>query len=694
MHDTAATHPFLDDTFPILWSRLTPDHVVPDIGAALADAQTRLDALAAPFDGTLTFENTLLALEKATEDLSHAWGKVGHLDSVSNSEALREPYNAILPKVSEFYALICLNDGLWRRLKAYSQTDEAKSLTGTRKRYLDETLADFRSSGADLPPEKKERLMAVEADLAQKTQKYSENVLDATNAWELIVDDEARLAGLPESARDAARADAAARGHGDADAPKWRFTLKAPSMVPVSEYLDDEEIRRAVWEAAGNVGRAGAHDNTTLVRDILRLRHEKALLLGKPHFADLALDRRMAKDGATALRFVEDLHARIAPAFARENDELETYKAAKTGQPKNPLQPWELAYWAEKQREERYDFDPEALRPYFPIDGVLAGMFRIAETIFGLEIHEPADRPDTWHPEVKYYELREAGGAHRHLGSFYADWHPRDSKRGGAWMNYFVTGERAGDLHSPHLGLICGNMSPSVGSKPALLTHDEVETVFHEFGHLLHHLLGEVEIKALNGVNVAWDFVELPSQIMENFCWERQSLDLFARHHETGATIPDPLFKRMIAARNYRSANATMRQLAFGKLDLELHIHHPELDEATDLDALTRAILDGYLIPTATHSPTIARRFTHLFASPTGYAAGYYSYKWAEVLDADAFTRFRNEGLLSPEVGAAFRAHILSRGNAEDPAELFERFMGRPPDQTALLERSGLLVPA
>ncbi len=684
-------HPFLDETFPIRWSLLTPEHVVPDITAALGDAQTRIDALAASFgDTALTFDNTLLALEKATEDLTHAWGKVGHLDSVSNSDALREPYNAMLPKVSEFYSMICLNDGLWLRLKAYSETEEAKALTGARKRYLDETLADFRSSGADLPPEKKDRLKTVEAELAQKTQKYSENVLDSTNAWELLVDDETQLAGLPESARDAARADAAARGHEQG----WRFTLKGPSMVPVMDYLDDDAIRKQVWEAAGNIGRGDKHDNSSLVRDILRLRHEKAGLLGRAHFADHAIDRRMAKDGATALKFVEDLHARIAPAFARENAELEDYKAAKTGQPKAPLQPWELAYWAEKQRQERYDFDEEALRPYFPIDGVLAGMFRIAETIFGLDIREPAQRPDVWHPEVKYYELREAQGEKRHLGSFYADWHPRDSKRGGAWMNYFLTGDRLDDSHTPHLGLICGNMSPSVGDKPALLTHNEVETVFHEFGHLLHHLLGEVEIKSLNGINVAWDFVELPSQIMENFCWERETLNLFALHYETREPIPEALFERMVAARNYRSANAMMRQLAFGKLDLELHIHHPELSDDTDLDALSRAILEGYLIPTGTPSPTIARRFTHLFASPTGYASGYYSYKWAEVLDADAFTRFKKEGLLSSEVGGAFRTHILSKGNSEDPAELFERFMGRPPDQTALLERGGLLEPA
>ena len=591
-------------------------------------------------------------------------------------------------------------------LKTFGEGPEVSTLDPIRKRFVEETLADFRQSGADLPPDQKQRISAIEAELSKLTKQYSERVLDSTNAWELVITEEAKLAGLPESAKSAAAANARAKNPGSTAKPAWRFTLQFPSMFPVMQHLHDDGIRRQVWEASTKVGGYGEYDNTPLVWQILELRHEKAAILGHSHFADLTLLRRMAKTGSSALEFIENLHSRIVPAFHAEYRQLAQYKAAKSGQPVDALEPWEVAYWAERQRQENYDLDDEALRPYFPVDGVMSGMFEIASRLFGITIQqkdtlylEPGASPqastanapseiEVWHPEVSFYEIHDSEtGAH--LGSFYADWHPRESKRGGAWMNSLHTG----DPGEPHLGLIIGNMSPPVDGKPALLTHNEVETIFHEFGHLLHGMLSEVPVKSLSGTNVPWDFVELPSQIMENFCWDRQSLDLFARHYESGDAIPDDLFAKMIAAKNYLSASGFMRQLSFAKLDLELHIH---LDAwlGKDLDAVDRAILADYRPPLKTDTPSMLRRFGHLFASPTGYASGYYSYKWSEVLDADAFTRFQTEGILNPETGRSFREHILSKGNSAPADELYRRFMGRDPELQPLLVRAGLAEPA
>jgi len=686
MQSPSSPNPFLDPVFEVRWQACRAEQVEPAITEALAESRAAIEKIATqPLDG-LTFENTFLALEKATERLGTAWGLVTHWQSVADSPALREAHNAMLPQVSAFYSSIPLNAELWRRLKAFSCSDASSEVQGIERRLMEETLSDFRQAGADLPADKRERLAALQSELAQATQKYSENVLDATNAWELIVEDEARLAGLPEHAKEAARQSAERAGRSTG----WRFTLHQPSQEPVMVYAEDESLRRELWEAAVAVGTREPHDNAALVRQILTLRAEKAALLGKPHFAEVVLERRMSQSGARALAFVEDLGARAAEAFARDTDELEKFKAAQTGEPVARLAPWNLAFWAEKLRQQKHAFDEEALRPYFALNSVVAGLFELVRRVFGVVVKErAAGSADTWHPEVRFYDLfdEESG---EHLGSFYSDWHPRDSKRGGAWMNYLRTGARSGDERTPHLGLICGNLTPPVGERPALLTHREVETVFHEFGHLLHHLLGEVVVKSLNGVNVAWDFVELPSQIMENWCWEREALDLFARHYETGEPIPNALFEAMSAARNFRSATFLMRQVSLAKLDLLLHTDSARYLAAPDIEAAIRADIAAHLVPTEPSSPTVLTRFGHIFSDPVGYAAGYYSYQWAAVLDADAFTRFKREGLFNRQTGREFREKILSRGNAAPPMELYRDFMGREPDLQAHLARSGV----
>ena len=691
-------NPFLDTSFLPDWSALTAEHVEPDIRKALDEAEEQIDAIASRSDEELTYENTFGAFEEATDAVMKAWGKVNHLDSVANAPELREAINTMLPEVSAFSAAIPLNEKLYAVLSRAAAAPALKDLQGAQRRYVEETLADFRQEGAELPPEKKERLMAVKQELAAKTQKFSENVLDATNAYEKIVRDETLLAGLPESAKAAARESARSKGLGTDEQPVWRFTLQIPSFLPVLKYAENEELRRELYEAFNAVGAVEPHDNTTLVWEILRLRQEQAELLGKEQFADVVLERRMAKDGATALGFVEDLHDRVRDRFRDEVSELERFareqgsSAGGDGGAADPphLEPWQSTYWQEKLRRELYDIDDEELRPYFSISNVINGLFELTGRVFGIQVVEKDgdEKPSVWHPEVRFYELRDrdSGG---HLGSFYADWHPRESKRAGAWFNYLSTGARGGDADEPHLGLICGNITAPVGDEPALLTHREVQTIFHEFGHLLHHLLGDVAVKSLNGVNVAWDFVELPSQIMENWTWQRESLDLFARHYRTGERIPDELFNRMIRARNFMSASLMMRQLSFGKMDLELHVNYRD-HAGSDLDDLLEPVLQSYRPPAPTRHRTNVRSFHHLFSDPVGYAAGYYSYKWAEVLEADAFTRFLNEGILNEQVGREFREKLLSQGNSRDPAELFRAFMGRDPDPEALLVREGL----
>ena len=698
-------NPFLKLSGNPEWENLKPKHIRGDITQALEQAENNLQKIRDLKLDETTFANTVKALEHASDDLYYAWGLITHLDSVCNSPELRDAHNEMLPAVSTFGAKITLDPQLWDTLQAFSKGEEADSLSSIDKRLLKETLLDFQEAGADLAEDQRLRLEQISQELAQVTQKFSEQVLDATNEWKLVIKEEDKLKGLPETAKEAARQTAIEKLGEEEGQDAWVFTLHTPSMLPVLQYLEDDDVRREVWTASDGLCVNAPYENEPLIRQIIKLRQEKAEILGKENFADTVLARRMAKNGEKADHFVTELREKTEPFFKRENQELEEFKAEKTGKPAEQMEPWEVGFWSEKLKKERYDFDDEDLRPYFPIQSVLEGMFELATKVFGLTIQEKptcfegklvdngiasdGGPESVWHKEVRFYDLVDSQSG-QHLGSFYADWHPRSSKRAGAWMNYLKTAEPEGsEKRGPHLGLICGNLTSPTPTKPALLTHYEVETVFHEFGHLLHHLCGNVPHRSLNGVNVPWDFVELPSQIMENWCWERESLDLFARHHETGEPIPEDLFRKMLRARNFMAGNTMMRQLAFAKLDLFIHRELAQ-KEFESLESTLQSTLADYLPKRKTTPRTIVLRFSHLFSSPVGYASAYYSYKWAEVLDADAFTRFQKEGIMNGKTGIDFREKILSNGNSKPPDQLYRDFMGRDPQVEPLLVRSGL----
>tara|TARA_R100000027_G_scaffold67340_1_gene65641 strand:+ start:1052 stop:3127 length:2076 start_codon:yes stop_codon:yes gene_type:complete len=683
--------PFLNRERPVDWSTLTANCLVSDIQEAIGLADEQLASIEKLPLSACDYENVIAGMEKALEVLSDSWSLAGHLSSVRTDPDFRKAYNEVLPAVSHFYAGLCLRGGLWDRIHHVSEN--SAQLTDPEKlRHLQETRRDFEEAGAQLEEEGKNRLRAIESKLAAKTQKFTENVLDSTEKWELIVTDISRLEGLPNSALESSREDAKAHGHGSDDSPAWRFSLQAPSYLPILQYAHSDSLRKEIWEAATRIGNDGTYDNPALVLEILELRKEKIELLGFKSFADYTTSRRMVKNGESALKFIEELHEKVSPRFQEEIRELEEFRAQETQSSPRNLDPWEVSYWGEQLRKKRFDFDEEELRQWFPIRSVQNGLFTLAEKVFGVRI-SPKTEPDAakvWHPSVEFYDLEDSSG--QFLGSFYADWYPRKGKRDGAWMNPLFTGNPTSpDEPIPHFGVICGNLTPPSGSRPALLTHREVETIFHEFGHLLHHLCSEVGVRGLSGTNVAWDFVELPSQIMENWCWERESLDLFALHYEDGSPIPEELYQKMRRARNFQSAMQTMRQLTFAKLDLELHTNRT-FASTEDLFAFIKTLLADYQMPLRVTPPSILPRFTHLFGSATGYAAGYYSYKYSEMLDADAFSRFLGEGILNPSIGREFRKKILAKGNSAPPAELFSDFMGREPDPDALLRRAGLLT--
>jgi oligopeptidase A len=664
-------NPLLDLRDPLPFDQIRAEHVEPAVKALLEEADRKLVALESAGDETLD------ALDSATEKLELAMSVIQHLEGSATTPKLRDAYNAILPEVSAFWSGIPLREGLWKRLDAFSKSEAAKRLDPTRARFLAKTLDDFKRHGATLNSADKEKLREIDRKLTLATNRFAQNLLDATNAYELVIEDESRLSGLPESAREAAKDSAASKGKSG-----YRFTLQAPSVLAVLTYADDPKLREEIWRAYNGRSASDQFDNRGLLGEILELRRAKANLLGYADFADLVTEDRMAKSGAEAERFVKELTEKTEAAFEQEKAELLAFRRELEGAGAPPLEAWDVAYYAEKLKKARYDFDDEELRPYFPADRVLDGAFALAERLYGVKI-VPREGVPVWDESVKAFRMLDENGVE--LGVFYVDPYPRENKRGGAWMH----GLHAAVPPDHHLAVFAANVNPPAGGKPSLLTHRDVETIFHEFGHLLHHCLSKVSVRSLAGTRVVQDFVELPSQIMENWCSERDGLNLFARHYQTGAPIPDALLERLKAARTFRAATFQMRQLGFAAVDLALHRHYDPAKDGPVLEYGNK-ILARYSAAPLPPDYGMLAGFLHLFSHPVGYAAGYYSYKWAEVLDADAFGRFKAEGVLNPKVGADFRHKILEQGDSRDPMELFKDFMGRPPRVEALLDRLGL----
>jgi len=681
-----APNPLLLDDFRIPFHRIRSEHVEPGIRAALEEAQAEVDAIVESGDEP-TWDSTVRRLDDMAERLARRLTPASHLVSVAETPELREAYNEVLPEISAFWSSLPLNEGLWQRVRDYAATEEAAALEGVARRHLDKSVQEFRRAGADLPADAKGTLRSLRVELAQLQQRFSENVLDATAAYEYTVTDEERLSGIPEAAKRRARTMAEEK-----DIDGWLITLDFPSVEPVFKYAADRELRRTIYEAFTSRCRDGEYDNRGLVARILRMRNEVASVLGYPSYPDYKLEDRMARTGARAVEFSADLVSRTRPYWERDIAELRSHAAAMG---LDELEPWDVAYVMESLRKVRYDIDDEAMRPYFPLEKVLEGMFEIVHRVFGFRV-EKREIEEVWHEDVQYYEIFDEDGTLS--GAFYSDWFPRKEKRQGGWMNNFVTGGPTPGGFDPHLGVICCNFTPPDGDSPALLTHREVETTFHEFGHLLHHCTSKVEVRGRAGINVAWDWVELPSQLMQNWCWEREALDLFARHHETGEAFPKELFGRMVDARQYMGGWGQMRQLSYGTVDLFLHgdfaAELPVPAEGEDLDAAqgeevmaaTRDRLRAFSPSDRFADQHILTSFGHLFAG--GYAAGYYSYLWSEVLDADVFTRFKREGIFNRDTGRSYVESILSRGDSAEPEELFREFMGRDPDPEALLERN------
>jgi oligopeptidase A len=676
------TNPLLDFSGLPRFDTVTPADVQPAISQLLDQSRKLVEQLTSD-DAPATWDNFAVPLTDNIEQLSRAWGIVGHLHSVNDIPEWREAYNGMLPEVSRFYAELGQNLKLFAKYKTIREGNEYASLSVARRKIIDNEIRDFRLSGAELPEDKKPRFQAISEELASLSAKFSENLLDATNAFAEIVSDETELAGLPVDVRQAAREAADKEGK-----TGWKFTLHMPSYLPVMQYADSRRLRAAMYRAyATRSAEFGPSelDNTPLVRRILELRREEAQLLGYNNYAEVSLVPKMAESVPQVLTFLRDLAVKAKPFAQKDITELREFARNELGL--ETLEPWDVGYASEKLLQARYAFSEQEVKQYFTEPKVMAGLFHVVETLFGVRLK--ADSAPVWNDDVRFFRIETPAG--ELIGQFYLDLYARDTKRGGAWMDEAITRRRAiGGIQKPVAYLNC-NFSRPVGNKPATFTHDEVTTLFHETGHGLHHLLTRVDELGVSGIHgVEWDAVELPSQFMENYCWEWCVLQEMTGHVDTGATLPRELFEKMLAAKNFHSGLQNVRQLEFSLFDLLLHADFDPTGQRSVLDLLADVRREvAVIVPPEWHR--FPNSFSHIFAG--GYGAGYFSYKWAEVLSADCYAAFEEAGdPFDPATGKRFLDEIISAGGARPAIDNFRAFRGREPQVDALLRHSGMIA--
>ena len=665
------------------FSQIKPEQVKPAIEHAIEDCKKRVEAVLDRHED-FTWDNLVAPLEEVNDRLGRIWSPVSHLNSVLNSDELRQAYESCLPLLSEYHTWMGQHEGLFEAYQSLAERDSFKKLSLAQQKEVDNTLRDFRLSGIALEATQKQRFGAIKTRLSDLASGFSNRVLDATQAWTKQITDKNQLAGLPESALAAAKAQAEAR-----ELDGWLFTLDIPSYLPVMMYADDaalrEELYRAYCTRASDQGpNAGEFDNTGTIEEILALKQELAELLGYENYAQLSLTTKMAENEQQVLDFLNQLAERSYPQGQADLAELTEFAREHHGI--EQLNAWDVTYYGEKLKQHKYTISDEELRPYFPEHKVVHGLFETVKRLFGVKVVEHFG-VEVWHPDVRFFDIYGEDGELR--GSFYLDLYARANKRGGAWMDDCI-GRRYredGSLQRPVAYLTC-NFNGPVGDTPALFTHNEVETLFHEFGHGIHHMLTKVDVAGVAGINgVAWDAVELPSQFLENWCWQPEALAFISGHHETGEPLPADLLERMLAARNFHSALMMLRQLEFALFDFRLHMA-PDGSQPGRVQQILNEVRKTVSVLPPPAFNRFQHSFAHIFAG--GYAAGYYSYKWAEVLSSDAFSRFEEEGVFSAKTGRDFLHAILEQGGSKEPMELFKQFRGREPKIDALLRHSGI----